>query len=214
MKWLLKINTMFLIKIFILLPLLFLVLSFNGVTILFVKEMSEATMQILAFSFSLLAIFLVSIGYMSINRYMRDITKAIEISKKVAAGSLYNRITDINKNNDTGTLFWILNDILDQFESFSRDMEASLRAIEDGKTHRKMLSKGLKGDFIKQAISINKSLNSISVAQSKEESFNKMSLTISKFIDGDYMTNIDASGVQKDLLTLVESINKLGEILS
>ncbi|MFA6138898.1 MAG: methyl-accepting chemotaxis protein [Sulfurimonas sp.] len=214
MKWLLKINTIFLIKNLILLPLLFLVLFFNISTIFFVKEMSEATMQILAFSSSLLTIFLVSIGYMSINRYVNDITKAIEISKEIASGSLYRRIININIKNDTGALFWVLNDILDQFESFSRDMEASLGAVENGKMHRRMLLKGLKGDFVKQAISINKSLNSISVSQSKEESFNKMSLTISKFINGDYTTKVDISGVQKDLLILVESINKLGEILS
>ena len=82
MKWLLKINTMFLIKNFVLLPLLALVLLFNVVTILFVKEMSEATMYILAFASSALAILLVGVGYMSISRYISDIAKAVEISKK------------------------------------------------------------------------------------------------------------------------------------
>ncbi|MDD3855863.1 methyl-accepting chemotaxis protein [Sulfurimonas sp.] len=214
MKWLLKINTMFLIKNFVLLPLLALILLLHVSIVLFFQEASQTTMQIIAFASSALAIFLVSIGYMSISRYVSDITKAVEISKKIASGSLYHRITQINKNNDTGALFWALNDILDQFESFSRDLEASLHAVENGKMHRKLLSKGLRGDFVKLSASINNSLKSISVAQSKEESFNKMSLTINKYIAGDYTTTVDVAGVQKDLLTLVESINKLGGILS
>jgi methyl-accepting chemotaxis protein len=214
MKWLLKINTMSLIKNFILLPLLALMLMLGISIILSSEGGSWSTLHFMALFSSLLALFFVSLGFISINRYTKEINNAVEVSKKIASGSLYHRITYINKNNDTGALFWALNDILDQFESFSRDLEASLHAVEAGKMHRKLLSKGLRGDFIKLSASINNSFRSISVAQSKEESFNKMSLTINKYIDGDYTTSVDTSGVQKDLLTLVESINKLGAILS
>ena len=214
MKRLLNISTMVLVKNFILLPLLVIVLSFNISAIFFIKDMSEIAIQALALTSSAVVIFLVAAGYISISRYLKDISKATDISKKIASGSLFHRITFINKNNDTGSLFWALNDILDQFEAFSRDLEASLHAVENGQMHRKMLLKGLRGDFQRLSISINRSLNSISVAQSKEESFNKMSQTINKFIAGDYTALVDISGIQKDLMGLVESINRLGEILS
>ena len=152
-------------------------------------------------------------GFRCINVYVNDLHRANDVLQKVAEGNLYHRITNINTGNLFGNVSWNINNLLDQVEAFNRDIGASLKAISKS-TDRKMLPSGLHGDFVSMSSEINEILQTVSVAQSKDQFIQKMLLTLNSYTKGDYRPSIDMEGMQEDIIQLAQGINALGASLS
>ena len=161
-----------------------------------------------------LFVFLGLLGLIGLNRYSKEIAKITAVLNHGAKGVLYHRVTHIDTTEEIGKLAWSLNNLLDQFEAFSRDMDTSLKLISQGKSHRRMLPKGLHGDFVRLSNNINEALETIAVAQSKDESVQKMLCILNEYTNGVYTSQIDLSGMQDDIVPLAEGINELGKALS
>ncbi|WP_419770401.1 MAG: methyl-accepting chemotaxis protein [Candidatus Marinarcus sp.] len=147
--------------------------------------------------------------------YKKELKKTNEVLLKVASGNLYHRITHINKNNpNLSDISWNINNLLDQVEAFNRDILSSLIGISQGDISRKMYASGLHGDFVKVSNEINKALDTIAVAQSKDEFIQKMIVTLNSYAKGDYRPKIKLDGMQEDIIELARGINTLGEALS
>jgi len=168
---------------------------------------------ILASMFILLSSILFVISFVALSRYSKQIKIMNEIAKKSSEGILYHRITNIDKSEEIGALSWSINNMLDQFEAFSRDMDASLKAVTRGQTHRKMLPSGLHGDFVRLSNNINEALETIAVAQSKDEAIKEMLLTLNEYKNGQYSSKINLKNMQEDIIELASRINELGDSL-
>ena len=197
-------------------------LTFTKVTlvVLFLMMISLCTFLImnklniiLASMFILLSSILFVISFVALSRYSKQIKIMNEIAKKSSEGILYHRITNIDKSEEIGALSWSINNMLDQFEAFSRDMDASLKAVTRGQTHRKMLPSGLHGDFVRLSNNINEALETIAVAQSKDEAIKEMLLTLNEYKNGQYSSKINLKNMQEDIIELASRINELGDSL-
>lgn len=74
--------------------------------------------------------------------------EAINVLKDAANGKLSGRITGIpNDNSKEAAFAWSINDALDQFEAFMRDVQTSIESAANGKTYRSTNPLGLHGIF-------------------------------------------------------------------
>lgn len=72
----------------------------------------------------------------------------IKVLKDAADGKLGGRVTDIpNDNSKEAAFAWTINNVLDQFEAFMRDVETSIESASVGKTYRITNPTGLHGIF-------------------------------------------------------------------
>jgi methyl-accepting chemotaxis protein len=163
---------------------------------------------------SVLFIVIIIISIMLLNRYSKQIKNMSRITKESAKGSLYHRITDIDNSEDIGVLAWDINDVLDQFESFTRDLVASLEYVGDGLSYRCMPTKGTLGDLSKVSGDINCVLNDISESQSKDAFIKDILKVIQEYEKSIYLNQIETTGMQEDIIGLAKGINKLGLTLA
>ncbi|MDD3442324.1 methyl-accepting chemotaxis protein [Sulfurimonas denitrificans] len=90
-----------------------------------------------------------------------EIIKAL---KDAAAGKLSARITRIPNDNSKESAFaWSINDALDQFEAFMRDVQTSIESAANGKTHRSTDPHGLHGIFRTTSQKLQLAISSISL---------------------------------------------------
>ena len=108
--------------------------------------------------FMIISILFLTISWFSLSNFSKQISSINDLAKNCANGILYHRATHIDETQEIGILAWNINNMLDQFEAFSRDMDASLKVVTSGKSHRKMLPSGLHGDFVRLSKNINKAL--------------------------------------------------------
>lgn len=74
------------------------------------------------------------------------LNKLDAVIKEVAAGDVHNRVVNIN-DSKLGKVAWHLNDMLDQLETFFREVKTSFAYVSQGKYYRRPISAGLHGDF-------------------------------------------------------------------
>ncbi len=80
------------------------------------------------------------------HRQMQDLM--IKVLKDAADGKLGGRVTNIpNDNSEEAAFAWTINNVLDQFEAFMRDVETSIESASMGKTYRITNAAGLHGIF-------------------------------------------------------------------
>jgi methyl-accepting chemotaxis protein len=83
------------------------------------------------------------------------------VTAEVAAGRLNRRIVQINRDDRLGTVAWHVNDMMDQLETFFREVQTSFDYVSHGKDFRHPISAGLHGDFKSTMDKLNASLNII-----------------------------------------------------
>ena len=83
--------------------------------------------------------------------YIRTAQKTVhevgEVLEKAYGGDLESRITNITDKGEFYTLSWRANDLLDQLETFMREIRAGVDEASNNRFHRKVIAKGLKGAF-------------------------------------------------------------------
>ena len=207
-------NTLDSVKNYIFTSLLFIILSFNVSIIFFGNSIDDTTKIILALLSSIFSITIVVVGFRAVNCNLKQIKKIYEVTNKASNGTLFDRVTNINQDTQVGQLAWNINDVLDQMETFTRDLNSSLQMISQGKSHRRMYPSGLKGDFIKYSKNINIALERIATAQSKDAFIQDMLKIIDEYKNNNYTHTIDTTGMQEDIIGLANGINKLGHSLT
>ncbi len=207
-----KINTFKFVKI--ILVLLALVIAFSLAYILITPIGIASNIIIIYTILSVIMFILTVVAIIAINKYTNEIKKISKVTQNASAGTLTHRIIDIDRSEEIGQLAWDVNNLLDQLETFVRDLESSLKLISAGKSHRKMLPKGLHGDFAKTSQSVNKILADIATAQSKDAFIQDLLEVIKEYEQGIYLKQIDTKGMQEDIIGLADGINQLGKSLA
>lgn len=73
--------------------------------------------------------------------------KVFKLADEMYKGRLEYRITDISEASRYHDIAWKLNEALDQFETFMREVDAVFKSTIDNKFYRTTLPTGLHGDF-------------------------------------------------------------------
>lgn len=92
-----------------------------------------------------------------------------DISNDVGRGFFERRFTNIVNNDRLGELCWNINDMLDQLETFFREVDSSFKAASDERYYRKAMPVGLHGSFRTTLENINVSLGAM-----KESAYHAM----------------------------------------
>ncbi|MBP5857938.1 methyl-accepting chemotaxis protein [Marivibrio halodurans] len=87
-----------------------------------------------------------------------EIARATAICQRAAAGDMEARIVGIAEGTPTAELHHAINHLLDVVDAFTRESEASLRHVAEGKFYRRILLRGLQGEFQRAAGSINEAV--------------------------------------------------------
>ncbi|MEA3290674.1 MAG: methyl-accepting chemotaxis protein [Campylobacterota bacterium] len=207
-------QTLVFLKNYILTAFLLTILMFNITMIFFYDLLNSQMITILSLLSSIMAIVLFYIGNKILAENLNQIRNIYEVTNETSHGILSKRVTNIDDNTRIGQLAWNINDVLDQLEIFTRDLNTSLDAISQGKSHRKMYPSGLKGDFVMYSKNINKALEAIATAQSKDAFIQDMLKIVEEYKNNNYTHTIDTTGMQDDIIGLANGINQLGKSLT
>ncbi|MEQ8602192.1 MAG: methyl-accepting chemotaxis protein [Marivibrio sp.] len=88
----------------------------------------------------------------------QEIARTVEICKRAAAGDMEARVVGIDEAGQLAELQHSVNHLLDVVDAFTRESEASLKHVADGKFFRRILLRGLQGEFRRSAQSINEAV--------------------------------------------------------
>lgn len=87
------------------------------------------------------------------------------VTSEVNQGRFSSRITHINRKDRIGEIAWDINDMLDQLETYFREVETCFTYVTEGKVFRKPQTMGLHGGFITSMEHADKSQQAIAEVQ-------------------------------------------------
>ena len=94
----------------------------------------------------------------SISAVADDLSSAVQILGKSSAGDLNVRVLGIRRDDEIGTLLRNINRLLDLAEAFGKEAFAAVDAANHRKYFRRIITTGMRGDFVLFARTINSSL--------------------------------------------------------
>ncbi len=104
---------------------------------------------------------LVGLALRSLNVATRVLDEAAQVCRRAHEGDLEARILNRRQPGLLGTMQTSINDVLDIVDAFVREASASMEAASRGKSHRKILVRGLPGSFRRSAGIINSGTESL-----------------------------------------------------
>ncbi len=108
---------------------------------------------------SALTLIPVLMGINAINRASASIDKAVKVCEQAAKGDLNSRILDIRGKGNVAFMLRNVNRLLDLTEAFCKEAEAAMQEANERHYYRKIITTGLRGDFVRHATTINSSLD-------------------------------------------------------
>jgi methyl-accepting chemotaxis protein len=150
-----------------------------------------------------------------ISEVLQQMKKVRQTVQKVAKGDLYHRVVHINERDIIGQVAWDVNDMLDQMETFNRDVNTSLQMASNGQTHRNILTQGLHGDFVSVGNSVNIGIQDV-VKSTQRDIFvcQQVLPVVTSYQNSDYTKSIDINSIPHEMNELGKGINLLGDALS
>jgi methyl-accepting chemotaxis protein len=88
----------------------------------------------------------------------RSIGKAVAVLDDVADGRLKVRVLGIGTDGDLGRMLLNINRCLDQMETFAKETEAAMKAAAEKRFYRRIVPRGLRGEFVRYAGEVNRTL--------------------------------------------------------
>lgn len=87
-----------------------------------------------------------------------DVSAAIQVLSRSSNGDLNARILSIRGTDGIGTLQHSINSLLDLAEAFGKEAFAAVESANSGRYYRRVITTGMRGDFVLYAKSINQAL--------------------------------------------------------
>ncbi len=117
--------------------------------------------------FLIAALLLVLLIYVGIGRLMEQIGEIDDILSGVLAGNFENRLVHIGERDLIGQIKWNINNLLDQFETFVRELNTAIEYAGENKFYRRVDSTGLTPALGRSASLVNRAIDAM------EENFKK-----------------------------------------
>ncbi|MFA5214646.1 MAG: methyl-accepting chemotaxis protein [Sulfuricurvum sp.] len=99
--------------------------------------------------------------FINIRKAQKTIHEVAAVIKGAETGNLENRITHIEDFGELSALCWNTNNMLDQTEVFMREIRASVEAASRDEFHRRIIIRGLQGEFKEASNYVNKAIESM-----------------------------------------------------
>lgn len=99
--------------------------------------------------------------FSSADKEHENITKALAVMKKVAAGDFEARITEITADGDLGELLNSINDLVDRCDAYVRESAACMEHVNEKQFFRLIIEKGMQGAFLNASRTVNAAINSM-----------------------------------------------------
>ncbi|NWG86080.1 MAG: CZB domain-containing protein [Hydrogenophilaceae bacterium] len=141
-------------------------------------------------------------------QWMTPLNQLNEIVQKVSAGQFDSRISRIDETNEIGKLCWHINDMLDQLETYFREVSTAFKYHSDGKYFRHTLPTGLHGDFRDNLDKINVSLQAMA-AHSRDQMRNQLLSMVQELNSRNLLANLASS--QRDLVQINERMKVVAD---
>ena len=90
------------------------------------------------------------------DRHKELFEQIIELAKDLENGVLSTRITKVNDSDPLSVVAHALNSAADQMESFVKNTGNVISELSQGNHHAKIYTEGMKGDFMKMALTVDK----------------------------------------------------------
>jgi methyl-accepting chemotaxis protein len=94
----------------------------------------------------------------SARRMAGDLSTAIHVLGRSSSGDLNARILDVRASDGIGVLQHNINRLLDLAEAFGKEAFAAVESANHGRYYRRIITTGLRGDFVLYAKTINQAL--------------------------------------------------------
>lgn len=130
----------------------------------------------------------------------------LHMAKELSDGRFEYRITDIKNQDELGQAAWHLNDAVDQFETYLRDVASSFRNARNGNFQRGVFSTGLHGGFVSLLDGIQDSLQAMKGNNAHLER-GKLHATLGEIRTRNLGNSL--KGNQTDLTNIVEQMDRV-----
>lgn len=125
-----------------------------------------------------------------------------------AEGELHHRVNSTKGLGELGSVAWALNDLLDQIESYFKEVDTSFRQVSKGNFNRPPLSAGLPGRMGESLCSITTSIHAMSDNQ-RLLNANNLASHLHKLNTRNLIKNLKQT--QQDFMTINDSSRAIGE---
>lgn len=148
--------------------------------------------------------------FINIRKVQKTIHALADIVKESSHGNLHGRIVNVNDGGELKLLCSNMNSLLDNFELVTKEIKSTILAASKEDFSRKILQKGMHGEFKEQTEMVNKSVN----AMKQTHEFiarNTLNAELAQISSG----SNDFTTVQTNLTTIVERLKEIahdGEI--
>ncbi|GAB6041536.1 methyl-accepting chemotaxis protein [Endothiovibrio diazotrophicus] len=100
-----------------------------------------------AIATGLLALTILGLLQRSLRRLHRQLVHTCDVAERMAAGRFEERFTHLGDRDELGRTGWAMNDLLDQLETFVREVKAAFHAASESNFSRRAFPEGLHGEF-------------------------------------------------------------------
>ena len=100
-----------------------------------------------------------------------QVTKALRVVKRVAAGDFEARILGISAEGELGELFHTVNELIDRCDAYVRESGACMDHVSHNEYFRSIIETGMQGVFLNASRTVNDALHSM---QRRVENFSKI----------------------------------------
>ncbi|MDY0117906.1 MAG: hypothetical protein RBR59_10030, partial [Sulfurimonadaceae bacterium] len=125
--------------------------------------------QLITFLFNLANIGIAFYAYNQIKITRDTIAKSSSIIAEAKKGNFENRQHNIKAGGELADLAWNINDLFDQLESFTREINTSIEYASKNKYFRRINKAGLNSAFVGTGQLINKSINAMEMEYTAQQ---------------------------------------------
>lgn len=136
-------------------------------------------------------------------KWIAPLARFDQIAREVSEGRFESRITGYPDSNEIGRLCWNLNDMLDQLESYFRDVDVAFKGTASNQFYRRMQTTGLRGTFKSNLTCINSCLDTIAT-NSHEHMRNVLMSRVQTLNASNLLINLASS--QADLVAITDQM--------
>nr|WP_041956484.1 methyl-accepting chemotaxis protein [Sulfurospirillum arsenophilum] len=142
--------------------------------------------------------------FVNIRKVQKTIHALADIVHDSSRGQLHGRIVNVNDGGELKTLCSNMNSLLDNFELVTKEIKSTIQAASQEDFSRKILQKGMHGEFKEQTNMVNQSV----YAMQQTHEFiarNTLNAELAQISSG----SNDFSTVQSNLTTIVERLKEI-----
>ncbi|MFP4332497.1 MAG: methyl-accepting chemotaxis protein [Campylobacterales bacterium] len=131
----------------------------------------------------------------------KELVRVSEIVSDASKGNFERRVTFVKGGEEMSKLSWGVNDLLDQMETFIREITTSISKASEGEFYRKVDEQGLNSSLIRSSTLINQSINQMETSYEKMQR-EELNMALSKIDRTKEQIQLVREGMSKDIKVL------------